>query len=40
VIDEQVGGFVIRKVFIRDTKHSNLIGFFPLQVLTTVILNQ
>ena len=40
VIDEQVAGFVIRKVFIRDTKYSNLIGFFPLQVSTTVILNQ
>lgn len=39
VIDEQVAGFVIRKVFIRDAKYSNLIGFFPLQVSTTVILN-
>ena len=39
VIDEQVAGFVIRKVSIRDTKYSNLIGLFPLKVSTTVILN-
>jgi len=39
VKDEQVTGFVIRKVYLRDVNHSNLIRFLPLQVVTTVVIN-
>jgi hypothetical protein len=39
VKDEQVTGFVIRKIYLRDLKHSSLIGFSPLQVVATIVLN-
>lgn len=40
VKDEQVSGFVIRKVYLRDKRYSNLINLIPLQISTTVILNR
>jgi hypothetical protein len=40
VKDEQVSGFVIRKVYLRDKRYSNLIKLLPFQISTTVILNR
>lgn len=39
VKDEQVAGFIIRKVYLRDVNHSNLIQFLPRQVVTTIVIN-
>ena len=39
VKDEQVTGFIIRKVYLRDLKHYNLVGFLPLQVVSTIVIN-
>ena len=39
VKDEQVTGFTIRKVYLRDLKHYNLVGFLPLQVVSTIVIN-
>ena len=39
VVDEQFSGFVVRKVLLRDISHFKVIGFLPIQVSSTVILN-
>ncbi len=39
VKDEQVAGFIIRKVYLRDLNHSSLIRLSPLQVVATVVIN-
>ena len=39
VVDEQFSGFVVRKVFLRNISHFKVIGFLPIQVSATVILN-